>query len=288
MPRFYDDRVKRNSAREDSRGRAKVTCGDIDRLLISNALGAATPPEAAAHLAACERCRLLAGAIGQTPEVAPPSPEQVNRIETGILAGLKPVKPLPGALWLAFLFVIAAVVAVGGFALGAAGWHALSVPQRITVFTALAAAAGLLAFSAGRQVVPGSRLWPAPYLLVIAVLGAISGICAVLFLPRPESTFVATGLVCLKIGLECAIPAALLLWLLLRRGAILSPMPAGATVGALAGLSGLTVLEIFCPNLNRYHILAWHLGSVLASVAGAVAIGTIAEYSGAKRLRRSQ
>jgi hypothetical protein len=40
----------------------------------------------------------------------------------------------------------------------------------------------------------------------------------------------------LKAGLPYAIPAALLFWLILRRGAILSPRIAGATTGMLAGL----------------------------------------------------
>jgi hypothetical protein len=64
-------------------------------------------------------------------------------------------------------------------------------------------------------------------------------------------------------------------------------MLTGATAGALAGLSGLTVLEVFCPNLNKYHVLVWHLGAVLTSIIGCVAIGLLAEYSGWKRLRRT-
>ena len=94
-----------------------------------------------------------------------------------------------------------------------------------------------------------------------------------------------TGLLCLEIGLACAIPAAALLWLVLRRGAILSPVLTGATAGALAGLSGLTVLEVFCPNLNKYHILVWHLGAVLASIIGCLAIGLLAEYSSPSQFR---
>jgi hypothetical protein len=39
------------------------------------------------------------------------------------------------------------------------------------------------------------------------------------------------------------------------------------------------VLEIFCPNLNEYHILVWHLGTVFVTAVGGLAIGMIAEYS---------
>jgi hypothetical protein len=66
------------------------------------------------------------------------------------------------------------------------------------------------------------------------------------------------------------------------------PRVTGATAGALAGLSGLTVLEIFCPNLNAYHILVWHMGAVLASAVGGMAIGILAEYFGWRVARRTR
>jgi Negative regulator of sigma F len=62
----------------------------------------------------------------------------------------------------------------------------------------------------------------------------------------------------------------------------------GATIGALAGLSGLAVLGLFCPNLNEYHILVWHFGSVLVSTGGGLAIGTISEYSSWRRVPRAE
>ena len=258
-----------------------MTCRDIDGLIAAYASGAVTPPEVAAHISGCERCRRLAEAIGQTPPSAPPAVEQLERIKHAVLAGLKPVRPLPptGALWAIFLSALLTVVTVGGSILGTAGWQALSVLQRVAVFGALAAATGVLAFSAERQMVPGSAFRLSPYVQAVAALGAIVAICAILFWPHQETAFVPTGLMCLRIGIECAIPAALLLWLVLRRGAVLSPVAAGVTAGALAGLAGLIVLEIFCPNLNRNHILVWHVGAVLASVLGGTIIGALAELS---------
>jgi len=265
-----------------------VTCPDVEGLIIAYASGAAVPPEAAGHIAGCEHCGRLVRAFQETHEGVPPSPEQLRGIKAGILADLKPVKPLApaGGFFFALVIILLAVAAVGGATLGMAGWRALSPPLRIFVFTVLAAAAGLLAFSLVRQMAPGSRLLPSPYLLTITVLGIIASLFATVFQPQEESKFVATGLVCLKIGLTCAIAAALLSWLVLRRGAILNPIWTAVTAGALAGLSGLTVLEIFCPNLNEYHIVVWHLGAAVLSAAGGLAIGIFAERFSTRRTGR--
>jgi hypothetical protein len=63
-----------------------------------------------------------------------------------------------------------------------------------------------------------------------------------------------------------------LTWLWLRRGAAQSPKLMGATIGGFAGLIGVTVLEVHCPNLNLYHILVWHLGVLLLSALGGLAL----------------
>ena len=96
--------------------------------------------------------------------------------------------------------------------------------------------------------------------------------------PQHEAAFVMTGLVCLRIGLECAFLTAPLAWLLLRRGAILDVPLTSATVGAFAGLAGLVVLEIFCPNLNVHHVIVWHLGAALASTMGGLVVGYLAAH----------
>ena len=258
-----------------------MTCHDMEVLIISSASAISTSPEAAAHIAGCESCARLVRELGKGRQASQPSQEQLDRIKATLLADLNPAKPLPpaGVLVLALMFILVVIAAVGGAALGIAGWTALSLLQKITIFTALAAGAGVLACATAWLMVPGTRLTGSPYLYVFAVLGLMAAICITLFDPHEESTFVSTGLVCLRIGLECAASATVLFWLLLRRGSILNPILMGATAGALAGLSGLAVLELFCPNLNEYHILVWHLGSVLVSTFGGLAIGTIAEYS---------
>jgi len=256
-----------------------MTCRDIERLILPYAQGAEIPPEAAAHITGCAKCASLVRAMAATEPAPIPSSERLQQIKAGIVAGLKPVKPLaPTRVFVAALILIAAfAAAVGVFELGTAGWHALSVLQAAAVFTALAGCALVLAVSLARQIVPGSRVWLPAAWSVFGFLAIMGAIFAILYQPQREPTFISTGLVCLRIGLECALPVALLCWLILRRGAILNPVAAGALTGALAGLSGLLLLEIFCPNLNAYHILTWHLGAVVASTLGGTIIGVIVE-----------
>lgn len=263
-----------------------MNCRDIEDVIIPYILGKPIRPEAAVHIAECERCSRLAESLSHGPQVDELPGQQLKQIEDRILDDLRPVKPLPGTVVLSSvaLSIFAVVVVIGNVILGTAGWHAVNVLQRLVVFSSLTASACLLAFSAVRQIIPGSRLGLPPRLLVSAVVALMAGIFSTLFVPHREPTFISTGLLCLEIGLACAIPAAALLWLVLRRGAILSPISIGATAGTLAGLSGLTVLEVFCPNLNKYHILVWHMGAVLASIIGCLTIGLIAEYTGWKRI----
>jgi hypothetical protein len=267
-----------------------MTCHDMEVLIISSASAISTSPEAAAHIAGCESCERLVRELEKGGQASQPSLEQLDRIKAMLLADLNPVKPLPPARMLVFalMFILVVIAAIGGAELGIAGWRALSLLQKSAVFTALAGGASVLACATARLMVPGTRLTLSPYLYVFGAFGLMTAICIILFDPQDESTFVSTGLVCLRIGIECAVSATVLFWLLLRRGSILNPMLMGATAGLLAGLSGLAVLELFCPNLNEYHILVWHLGSVLVSAIGGLAIGTIAEYSSWRRVPRSE
>ena len=92
-------------------------------------------------------------------------------------------------------------------------------------------------------------------------------------------------LACTKSGLTYAVPAAFLFWLVVRKGAILYPKLIGAMSGGLAGLIGLSVLEMNCSNLNVFHIVVWHWGVVLISLAGGALLGAAVEYLGLRRAR---
>ena len=258
-----------------------MTCRDMDDVISAHSGDSVLGPQSAAHLVHCARCRSLTHLLDEAAagDGLRPSESQLLRIQTNIAAGLKPVRPLP--LSRIFLFACAIifllVAAAGAFLLGMNGWRALTIPQRTAVFMTLATSAILLAISMVRQIVPGSKHAFSPATLPLAILAGLVIMMAAAFRSQQESTFMASGLMCIKNGLTYAIPGAFLLWLTLRRGAILFPKLIGATAGGLAGLIGLSVLEVNCPNLNVFHVLVWHAGVVLISSLGGVLVGAVSE-----------
>jgi hypothetical protein len=259
-----------------------VTCREIDDVISSYSEKSVLGPQSAAHLVHCARCRSLTHLLDEAAAGVGlgPSKSQLLRIQTDIAAGLKPVRPLPRSR--IFLFAHAIIflfVVVGGaLLLGTNGWHALTMAQRTAVFMTLAASSVLLAISMVRQMVPGSKHAIAPATVPLAIFAALILMMAATFRWRQESAFFAGGPMCMKNGLTHAILAAFLLWLTLRRGAILFPKLMGATASGLAGLIGLTVLEVNCPNLSVFHILVWHGSVVLISSLGGASIGALAEF----------
>ena len=80
--------------------------------------------------------------------------------------------------------------------------------------------------------------------------------------------------------MPCAIPAAFVFWLILRRGAILSPRVVGVTASMLAGLVSTTVLELHCPNFDVCHILVWHVGFALLGLVAGLLVATVGQAIG--------
>jgi hypothetical protein len=236
-------------------------------------------PEHAKHLTHCGRCRALTALLDNTDVGFHLSERLLRRIQAGILEDLKPVRPLPPPriLLVASAIVFLSVVAVGALLLGTTGWHVLNMLQRAAVFVTLAASAVLLAYSMVRQMVPGSKHAFAPATLPITILITIVLLIVAMFRSQPESAFISGGLACVENGLLFSVPAAFLLWLILRRGALLLPRLIGAAAGGLAGLSGLSVLEVNCPNLNVFHILVWHGGVVVIGSLGGALVGAAVE-----------
>jgi hypothetical protein len=68
-----------------------------------------------------------------------------------------------------------------------------------------------------------------------------------------------------------AVPVALASWLLLRRGFAVNAVAAGLAAGTLAGMAGVTMLELHCPNFEALHVMLWHTAVVpVSGAAGAL------------------
>lgn len=267
-----------------------MTCKDMDGEMSSRSKYSALPPGAAEHMAQCGRCREVIRVLVEDVPNRRPSERAVKAIHASLLRDLRPVRPLaPASVFLAgFAICFLAVAILGAIQLHAYGWRVLSSWQRIVVFTSLALGACTLGLSMARQMKPGSKYSVSPNLLPAGVFLLVAASIAAMFRSREESAFAARGLWCLTAGLKYAIPGAMLTWLWLRRGAAQCPKLMGATTGGFAGLIGVTVLEVHCPNLNLYHILVWHLGVLLLSALGGLALGAAVEFAGRWRYRRSE
>jgi hypothetical protein len=255
-----------------------VTCRDMDDVISSRSGDSVLEPQAAEHLIHCEQCRGLTRLLDKADDGLRPSESLLRRIKAGILRDLKPIRPLAPSRILLFgcAIIFLSVVAVGALLLGMSGWGALSLVQRIVVFVTLAVSAVLLANCLVWQMVPGSKQAFAPAVLLGAILVVFLMVIVATFRSQRESAFLTSGLMCMKNGLTISISAAFLLWFILRRGAILYPRLIGAVAGGLAGLAGLSVLEVNCPNLNLLHILIWHEGVVvIGCLGGALLVATV-------------
>jgi hypothetical protein len=204
-------------------------------------------------------------------------PDRLKRIEAALIADLKPVRPLAStvAYFGAFSGIFIAVCVIGCAIVGQFGWLALSELQKLAVFVPLAAAFALLALSLVRQMRPAAKHARRSALISVGIFVLLLLIMTVIFRPAHESAFVRHGLACFRTGMAFAIPAAFLFSLLLLRGAALSPLLTGATAGGLAGLVGLAVLEIHCPNLNVYHIVVWHVSVTLVCIVAGLIVSSV-------------
>jgi hypothetical protein len=196
-----------------------------------------------------------------------------DRITRQILADLQPVSPIPrNAVLIAVLLLIAvAVVSAGAWHEGMAGIRAQSEVQSVMVFGLLAVAIVAGAMLVASWLVPAGRYHGLP--AAVLTLSTLSLLAAFVFLFPYESNpnFLTVGLTCWRIGMAYSAVAALLSFLVLRRAAWLSPIVLGTATGIFAGLTALTVQEIYCPYLDAGHIAGFHVGTLVS----ATLLGTI-------------
>jgi hypothetical protein len=202
-------------------------------------------------------------------------PELLKRIADAMQPTLVPVRPLPpGALlWGGLVLTVALVALAGGARAGFQGFEALGLVSRAVIFGTLAllacAAAGVMV----GEWIPGSRRRLTAAGLLALVYATLLGVFSLLFHDYRTEHFLAAGLSCLGTGLLHAAPVALLAWWVLRRGFALNAVSAGLAAGVLAGLAGVTLLELHCPNFEALHVLVWHTLVVPVSGAAGAALG---------------
>lgn len=206
-----------------------------------------------------------------TSRVAPPvEPAVLKRIADSINSSLYAVRPLaPTWVLAAKLTLICAVLAVTVAAsAGLRGVEGLGMRDCVLIFSTLGILIWVTATVLVSQLIPGSRPPLGEVAALISVSAALLGVFALMFRDYRTDHFISAGVSCLLTGVLLAIPAASLSWLLLRRGFAVNPIAAGLAGGALAGLCGVTMLELHCPNSLAWHVLVWHTAVVPASAAG--------------------
>ena len=208
-----------------------------------------------------------------------PLPEPLlRRIETAVLADLRPVRPVGSVLRISagLLSLSALVAAIAIARLGWAGWSSFTWLQAATISGILLLSLPLLAHSLSKQMTPGSKYLFSPVWLLALPLSALAAAFAMLFFTESSSQFLSAGFRCWRTGIACAAVTAAMIWLVLRRGFPLAAIPYGMTAGLLAGLTGVAVLTIECNLLDGLHLIVWHLGAAIAAMVAGACIGYLA------------
>jgi len=262
-----------------------MNCDDVCRILFETPAPSRLPEDVLKHLKECPRCLDTARALDPSRLEDAPTTAQLRQIEQTLLRELRPVRPLPPASYLFAVMaaIFAAAVIAGAWWLGTAGLAAMSTLQAAVVLSVFTVSAITLAYSLVQRMAPGGMQTVPARPLPIAIVAALTVVITLLFSFHTQEDFWTRAWSCIRPGMTIATLSAAPLWLVLRRGANLSPAWTGAAAGLLAGLAGAAALEIYCPNLNAWHILAAHIGTAALSAAAGFLIGVFVERQSADR-----
>ena len=253
-------------------------CAQIDTIL--DGQGLSLSDEAIQHLDQCPQCRALYDWTRAKSPRASISPALSRRIADSLEASLPPVKPLaPRRVLIAeFIGLFVLLSAILTAVMGTAGIARASLTQIVEIGVLLLAGLYLFSTMLANLMRPGSYQ-PLPWHVVLAAIGlALLASMRMLFPWAPGSRFLSEGLPCLVSGVAIAAPAAVLLWLAVRRGAPLSVIATGGMLGATAGLVGVTTLQIKCQHQEAAHLLTWHWSVLLIAVCMGVFAGWLAQH----------
>ena len=229
---------------------------------------------------------ILRRAAEAKPEV---DPALLNRIAMSLGSATQPVHALPPSWILATgLVLICEAAAIGGaLLLGAHGVQRMTWVEAGLIFSVLGILVWFAAMLCVAEVIPGSRRPIAPWLLCAFCCIGLGATFALLFHDYATERFVSQGLACLGAGLMEALPASLAAWWILKRGFAVNPVTAGLATGILAGLAGVTMLELHCINFEAPHLMVWHIAVLPVSAAIGALAGFTARAYGPRRKGRA-
>jgi hypothetical protein len=198
-------------------------------------------------------------------------PALLDRISRSIGSDLRPVRELPSPWILGVgLIVVCGVAAfAGAMFFGLEGVKKMGALEVGLIFPALAILIWTAATLSVAEAIPGSRRFLAPWLMGVSGCIGLAAVFGVVFHDYRTTRFVHEGVKCLAAGVGLAVPAAVATWLVLRRGYAVNPEAAGFVRGILAGLAGVTMLELHCANFEALHVMVWHVAVLpVCGVAG--------------------
>ena len=250
-----------------------MTCSDVGLEFTRAARKPASDlsAEVRRHLEACVHCRKVWEFLGGSSEPDPAVDEERPEITRAITESLEPVTPVPGSrlLTLGFLLIFGSLSAAFVAWSGIRGTAAMGWAQFAGVLGIVGAAAFLLALTLSREMVPGEKRLVTPARMFLLSLVPLFLAVFLLFPWESGSDPAPQSWHCFRAGCLFSLPAAGLVVLVFRRGAVLSLGVVGAGAGLLAGLVGVVVLHFGCGIPNAPHIALAHLGvPMLGAVIG--------------------
>ena len=255
-----------------------MTCGDVSKHIDrANSQGWGNlPAQVREHLGQCQSCKGLWNFLTrQDPTEL--TPELRSRINRTVQQSLEPVKPLPSTrlLTLGFLLIFGAMSAAFVGVSGLGGVNKVGNMEFAGMLGIVAAAAFLVALTLSREMAPGEkRALTAPRLFLLLLVPLFVSV-SLLFPWDLSHNLLPDSWKCFRHGFMFSLPAAGLVVMLLRRGAVLSLGVVGAGAGLLAGLVGVVVLHFGCGMNNAAHVALAHLGVPLVGALIGAAIGRL-------------
>lgn len=204
-------------------------------------------------------------------EIVVPASAGMERVRMEEIARMlavdpRPVRPVASA-WarVSWLVVVCAAISVAAAAVvGLRGAERLGMGRIVAIFSVLGLLTVVAAMVSVSAMTPGSRRWADPRVVLAGATLAVAGVFALLFGDYGMHRFVPQGLVCLRNGMLVAVIAGPGIWMVLRRGFAVNAAMAGLAAGTVAGLAGVMMLELHCPNFHAWHVMVWHSAVIVA------------------------